>query len=169
MYDEERNHWLTTQYKDGRVKVYDSCFSGTLSPSVREMLVRLYRPALQENTLVCTVMPIMQPTGAIDCGLFAVGTAFQAAAGLSCNLKQEELRKHVEECFSTGMFTSFPTTTSGKKNKRKHIVIPVYCVCSLPAEYDSMMVQCEHCESWFHYRCVGIRRNPKAFVCAQCK
>ena len=41
-------------------------------------------------------------------------------------------------------------------------VITLYCVCSLPAEYDSMMVQCEQCDSWYHYRCVGIKHtNPR--------
>ncbi len=169
MYDQERKHWLTTQYKDGKVFVYDSCFSGTMSPSVREMISRLYRPAIRANTLVCTVMPIVQQTGSNDCGLFAIGTAFQAAAGLSCSLKQKDLRKHLDGTFSTGLLSSLPTTTSGNKNKRKHIVITVYCVCSLPADYDSMMVQCDRCEAWYHYRCVGVRRSPKSFVCAQFK
>ena len=78
---------------------------------------------------------------------------------LSCDLQQEELRQHLNENFDSGILTPFPTTTSGKKKKRRHIVITLYCVCSLPAEYDSMMVQCEECDSWYHYRCVGIKRN----------
>ena len=169
MFDAEREHWLTTHYKNGKVMVYDSCFSGTLSPSVHEMLVRLYRPAIRGDSLVCTVMPIVQQTGGTDCGLFAIGTAFQAASGLSCNLKQERLREHVYKIFSKGLLMSFPTTTTGRKNKRKHIVIPVYCVCRLPEEFDSMMIQCEKCASWYHYRCIRIRSAPKSFLCAQCK
>ena len=117
--------------------VYDSCFSGLLSPSIREMSVRLYRPAVWDNSLVVTVMSIVQHRGSADCGLFAIGTAFQAAGGLSCNLKQQELRQHLKENFDTGILTPFPTTTSGKKNKRKHIVITLYCVCSLPAEGEA--------------------------------
>ena len=70
-------------------------------------------------------MPIVQQRGSADYGLFAIGTAFQAAAGLSCDLKQEELRQHLKENFDTGILTPFPTTTSGKKNKRKHIVITI--------------------------------------------
>ena len=34
------------------------------------------------------------------------------------------------------------------------------------AEYDSMMIQCEQCDSWYHYRCIGIKREPKTFICA---
>ena len=67
-----------------------------------------------------------------------------------------------------GMFTSFPTTTSETEtycNTHAYIV----CAHYQQSIYDSMMVQCEHCESWFHHRCVGIRRNLKALVCAQCK
>ena len=48
---------------------------------------------------------------------FAIGIAFQAASGLSCDLKQEELRQHLKENFDTGIQTPFPTTTSGKKTK----------------------------------------------------
>ena len=126
MFDEERNQWIATHYQNGEVKVYDSCFSGSLSPSIREMLVCFYQPAVRKNSLVVTVMQIVQQKGSADCGLFAIGTAFQAAS--------EELRQHLKENFDTGILTPCPTTTSGKKNKRKHIVITLYCVCSLPAE-----------------------------------
>ena len=119
--------------------------------------MRLYH--LQDNSLVVTVMPIAQQRGSADCGLFAIGTPCQAASGLSCDLKQEEVRQHLKENFDNGILTSFPTTTSGKENM--HILITLYCVCSLPADYDSMMVQCEECDSWYHYRCVGIKRKPK--------
>ena len=49
---------------------------------------------------------------------------------LSCDLKQEELRQHLKENFDSGILTPSPTTTSGKKNKRKHTVITliVYAV-----------------------------------------
>ena len=50
-----------------------------------------------------------------------IGTAFQAASGLSCDLQQEELRQHLNENFDSGILTPFLTTTSGKKNKRKRI------------------------------------------------
>ena len=56
MFDKERKHWIATHYQNGKVKVYDSCFSGSLSPSIREMLVHLYRPAVRDNGLVVTVM-----------------------------------------------------------------------------------------------------------------
>ena len=138
-----------------------------------QLLVRLYRPAVWDNSLVVTVMPIVMPI-VLTCQLYnregVLTVVFLPLAQLSrlhlgclvTQLKQEGLAQHLKENFDTGILTPFPTTTSGKKNKRKHIVITLYCVCSLPAEYDSMMVQCEQCDSWYHYRCVGIKRvNPR--------
>ena len=60
------------------MKVYDSL--GSLSLSIHEILVRLSQPAVQDNRLV-TVMPIVQQRGGADCGLFAIGTDFQADLG----------------------------------------------------------------------------------------
>ena len=98
MYEDERKHWITTCCRNGKVEVYDSCFTGSLSPSIREMLVRLYRPFLRDDCLVVTMKPIPQQKGASDCGLFAISAAFQSAAGLrSSTLMQEKLRQHVEE------------------------------------------------------------------------
>ena len=90
------------------------------------MLVCLYRPAVQDNSLIVTIMPSVQQRGSADCGLFAIGTAFQAASGLSCDLKQGELSQQLKENFNTGILTPFLTTTSGKKT---HIIITLYCVC----------------------------------------
>ena len=94
MFDKEKKHWIATHYQNGKVKVYDSCFSGSLSPSICEMLVCLHWPAVRDNSLVVTVMPIVQQSGSADCGPFAIGTA---ASGLSCDLKQEELRQYLKE------------------------------------------------------------------------
>ena len=107
--------------------------------------------------------------GASDCGLFAISAAFQSAAGLhSSILMQEKLRQHVEERFHSGEVTPFPVAANRAKNSNntKHIVIRVYCMCKLPEEYDRHMVECEQCKTWCHYKCVGIKRKPKSFVCA---
>ena len=146
MYDKERKHWITTHYRNGKVFVYDSYFSGSLSPSMQEMIVRLYRPAVQDNSLVVMVMLIVKQRGSTDCGLFTISTAFQAASRLCCNLKQEDLRQHVLINLDSGLLTPFPTTKS-RKNKLKHVVIKLYCLCSLPAEFDATMVQCDKCGS----------------------
>ena len=113
MFDEERNQWIATHYQNGEVKVYDSCFSGSLSPLIREMLVRFYRPAVRENSLVVTAMPIVQQSGSADWS-FCHWDSFPGCIWAVLWLK--ELGQHLKENFDTGILTSFPKMTSGKKN-----------------------------------------------------
>ena len=109
MYVEERGHWICTSYLNGVVRVYDSLFNGKLSPSVKEMLIRLYRPAVTSGHLVVTVTPTQQQQGKTDCGLFAIGCAYHVAAGLvPFNLEQASVRAHLHKCFQQEILTPFP-------------------------------------------------------------
>ena len=49
-------------------------------------------------------------------------------------------------------------------------IVPVYCICEIPYNPDRPMVECEACNDWFHYDCVGYedRTNRQDFVCAEC-
>ena len=38
----------------------------------------------------------------------------------------------------------------------KQLFIQVYCTCSLPESYDSRMIECEECQKWFHFKCMGL-------------
>ena len=53
------------------------------------------------------------------------------------------------------------TTVSTKK----HIFIHLYCTCKMPESYDTRMVQCDDCDTWYHFKCVGIRKEPEHYVC----
>ena len=59
-------------------------------------------------------MPIVQQRGSADCVFLPLA---QLSSGLSC----DESRKNLG------------------KTSRKTTLTPLYCVCSLPAEYDSMI------------------------------
>ena len=133
MFNKERNHWIATHYHNGKVKVYDSCFYGSLSPSICEMLVHLYRSAVQGSSLVVTVMPIVQQRGSDDCGLFATGTAFQAASGLFCDLMQEELRQHLKVNFDNGVLTThnFWEEKQMKTYRNKLFIVSAHCQPSI--------------------------------------
>ena len=95
MFNKERKHWIATHYQNGKVKVYDSCFSGSLSPSIREMLVCLYIDLLSGTTAsLSQSCQLYNREGVLTVVFFAIGTA---ASGLSCDLKQEERRQHLKE------------------------------------------------------------------------
>ena len=79
------------------------------------------------------------------------------------------------------LFSPFP--------KRKNVVtiIPtpllrLYCVCLMPECYDNSMVCCDECESWYHFKCVGITSAcsssaasdvcicaPAIWICSSCE
>ena len=44
----------------------------------------------------------------------------------------------------------------------------VYCTCRLPESYDSRMIECEECQKWFHFKCMGLTSEPDTWVCQQC-
>ena len=66
------------------------------------------------------------------CGLFAIGTAFQAASGLSCELQQEELRQHLNETLLCKTLHTIPGSEWGESLLTGHIVLTIvanYCTC----------------------------------------
>ena len=42
LYVPERQYWVATSYMDAELKRYDSMFTGELTPSLEEQLVRIY-------------------------------------------------------------------------------------------------------------------------------
>ena len=66
----------------------------------------------------------------------------------------------------------------------------VYCICRKPfveksvkkswesetdftiRQAESQMIQCEGCDEWFHYKCIGLKYDseiPEVFKCDMCK
>ena len=104
MYVEEHGHWICTSYLNGVVRVYDSLFNGKLSPSVKEMLVRL-RPAVASGHLVVTLTPTQQQQGKSDCGLFAIPHCCWTI--VPSNLEQASLRAHLHKRFQQEILAPF--------------------------------------------------------------
>ena len=44
-----------------------------------------------------------------------------------------------------------------------------FCICRGPSYGD--MIECEICEEWFHFKCVGIKEGeePKEWHCKNCE
>uniref|UniRef100_A0A7S3E222 PHD-type domain-containing protein n=1 Tax=Chloropicon laureae TaxID=464258 RepID=A0A7S3E222_9CHLO len=43
----------------------------------------------------------------------------------------------------------------------------LYCICKTPYDADRAMIECESCQQWFHFDCVGL--NPEEMGSAQWK
>ena len=111
---EERQHWITTALLNGELYLFDSCFNGTLSPSVERHIAQMYGPLITDNGLLLSVVPIQQQEGANNCGVFAIAAAYHAAARGdlgSMVFDEGKMRNHLIKCFEQGRLTRFPQTT----------------------------------------------------------
>ena len=34
--------------------------------------------------------------------------------------------------------------------------VAVYCICKSTEESDIAMIQCDQCDEWYHFKCMGI-------------
>jgi hypothetical protein len=48
----------------------------------------------------------------------------------------------------------------------------LYCICRMPNDCTRSMIQCDSCEEWFHFRCVGVDESGIddnfLYVCSKC-
>ena len=109
---------------------------------------------------------MQQQSGRTDCGLFA--TAFALHTVMRNNFKticfeQSLMKQHLLECLQNETLTEFPQSTSPSANPRRskvsHIVINLFCTCRMPESFDSKMIECDRCADWFHFKCVGLKKN----------
>ena len=152
---------MTTSLHDGEVRLYDSCFHGhKLSASIEEQLVCIYITSVRDRVLPVTVMPVQQQTGSVDCEVF----------------RQDHICPRRDAPPSCAVLSSkkklLPFPGESKKVHRcrkKHLFIPVYCICGLPESYDSDMISCDQCGQWFHFGCMHIQTPPpETWFCSDC-
>ena len=127
MFGEERNHWIAPEWQREGVSLLLLWIAVTINPRYVGAPLSTCCQG-RNNSLVVTVMPMYNRKGVLTVVFLPLGQLSR----LSCDLKQEELRQHLKENFDCGILTPFPTTTSGKKNKRKHNnSLIVYALCQL--------------------------------------
>ena len=114
-----------TAYHHGEDFLYDSLFTGSLTPSTEEQLVRLYQPAVRNNCLMVTAVSVQQQKGGVDCGLFSIAAAYHSAVGddfRGLTFSQNDMRQHLVECFERKQLSAFPQTSGAvARNARKHL------------------------------------------------
>ena len=136
--------------------------------------MQLYQPAVKDSLLMVTAVSIQQQEGATDCGLFSIAAAYHVAVcddlkGIT--FKQDGMREHLMECLERKELSLFPTTSAvTTRCPKKHLFVHVSCVCRLPESYDSNMIECDKCGSWFHFKCMGLRKNALTdfWFCIHC-
>ena len=138
--------------------------------------MRLYQPTVQNSLLMVTAVLIQQQEGATDCGLFSIAAAYHAAVGEGLEgitFKQDGMREHLMECLERKEPTLFPTTSAVTTRcpKSTCLCMFIYCVCRLLESYDSNMIECDKCGSWFHFKCMGLRKNAltDSWFCTHCR
>lgn len=175
-YVEERDHWVATSYQNQIVKVFDSATTGRLAPSLERQLLECYRIAIKDRMLMVSLIPMQQQTNSIDCGIYSIAAAYNAALGKSMKsvtFDERVMRSHLEHCLDNELLTDFPRAPRPTpKSKLKHVFIKVYCYCGMSESYDSMMLECDKCNGWFHYKCTGLKQKPRTktnWYCRDCK
>ena len=120
--------------------------------------------------------PVLQQEGGIDCGVFSIANAYNAAMGKSAKditYDSQQMRSHLQHCFEAKEWSTFPQTQNSAVIIRcnpKEVTIELYCTCGLPETYDSQMVLCAECQKWFHLKCMKIKDIPKGrWLCTTCK
>ena len=178
----ERDHWVTTSYHEGEVRLYDSKFNHVLSDSLKEQIAIIYKEATQSNVLTVRAMPVQQQTGGEDCGLFAIAFAYHAALGENLGevtFEQKNLRQSLVHCFEQNCLQPFSSphvssphgSIAVKRNKTKRFRIHLICTCRLPESSDYNVIQCDQCQQWYHFRCMGIQQRsvPASWLCINCQ
>lgn len=173
-HDSEREHWVTSTYSNGEVLLYDSSSTGAISLSLQSQLAEIYKDAIKDDMLMVTIVPMQQQDGPFDCGLFSIAAAYYAAWGRSLrtiSFDQSAMRSHLKQCFMDGKLSPFPASLALNVNRcqLKHVIIHVFCVCLNIESYNSNMIECDHCQRWYHFKCVQLKEEPSSkWYCSKC-
>ena len=49
------------------------------------------------------------------------------------------------------------------------IFVHLYCTCLQPEWINTKMIQCDLCQEWFNFKCIGICIAPDSWLCVRCK
>ena len=141
------------------------------SPEILLQIAKIYPTA--KSTLQINRLSVQQQVGIHDCGIFAIAYAVETCHRNDVQkslFDQKSMRKHLYDCFSNGVLTSFPQQLklqSVLRSVRKVERFRVHCICKMPEEFDVKMISCDQCHGWFHYKCVKLKCNehPKTWKC----
>lgn len=124
-YDESRKHWITSSTVRNRVELADSLFNGSLSESLACQLRQRYRSFAFNNQLSVFVLPVLQQTNGVDCGVHAIATATEFLLEDGDVLKHFDgpnMRQHLVMCLEQGEIEAFPRSAKKARGRKPKIV-----------------------------------------------
>ena len=159
----------------GRVNIADSLSCNNLYVDAITQIAHLYGMFADKSVLQIRCRSVQQQTGITDCGLFAIAYAVEVCLGRNPEeaiFAQERMRQHLNECLLSGQMRAFPRAAEDCIPRPKSGVVSVelFCLCKLPAQFDTDMISCDLCNMWFHCSCVDVDASnaPKYWECPEC-
>ena len=148
----DKNHWLTIRTVGtprSTILVYDSLYT---SAGEQTKLLIASMLIVEEDSFTLQFADVQKQNGGNDCGIFAIAFATAICLG---ELPGKFLfdRNHLIGCLEKQSFTMFPFKQERRQSSRKFAsreIIPIYCVCRLPAINNVPMIQCSNCKRRFH-------------------
>ena len=89
------------------------------------------------DTIKATVMPLLQQTDGIDCGLYAIAFIVYLLENNEYPIKvlfnQNQMRNHLLKLFESNQINGFPISNSKKvkRNKEKEVSMELFCRCRM--------------------------------------
>ncbi|XP_075714822.1 uncharacterized protein LOC142750009 [Rhinoderma darwinii] len=110
-YDQDRKHWLTTCFRNGKILVADSINTINLSPTICEEINNIYGVMVEDPLKHVQFLNVDQQLNNYDCGVFAVAFAYEFLTedgDPTAVYDHGMMRNHLICCLQNGRITRFP-------------------------------------------------------------
>ena len=149
----------------------------SLSKHTAFQLAQIYSIPSTHSTLKVKRLSVQQQHGTLDCGVFSIAFAVEICSGRNpeeARFDQKSMRRHLFECFTKKQLSSFPNSHQSEETLPRPMqntyTLKVFCICKMPAQFDSVMLSCDLCGEWFHCSCMKVDSNnvPDYWECPNC-
>ena len=153
------SQWLCVLVTEFKVEVMDSASKKLNQATILQIakIVTTDKPFFKIERF-----PVQQQCGTADCCLFAIAFAVGVCIGSDAKIltfEQMKRQKHLFQCREQRKMSPFPSSLKSiLRSLPKQVLVNVYCICRLHDFFDEMMIQCELCNLWYHYKCVDIKK-----------
>lgn len=161
----EGNHWVAVsnlKANRGQCNVYDSLLPKKVGFHTKQQVCSFVRPASKVYTF--NIMNIMAQPNVFDCGLFAIANITELVLGFhpgKCVWDVGRMRSHLITCLENKQMERFPTVRERRlplgMAVRASVTEEIHCICRMPYDNRSAMIECCSCHVWYHGQCVDVQ------------